>query len=146
MQSGKGVVSVEHGIGIFPPQVIFYILASQGCAAADHGKLQALPLQILDHVFHFQRGLHQQTTQPDGVSFVLHRRFDDRVRGLLNPQVHDPVAIVGENDVHKIFANIVNIALHRGYHDGSFLRSSLLLHLGLKISHSLLHHGRGIQN
>ena len=146
MQSGKSVVGVEHGIGILSPQVIFYILAGQGCAPADHRKLQALPLQILDHIFHFQRGLHQQPAQSDGIGFVLHRRFDDRIRRLLDPEVHYSVAIVGQNDVHQIFANIMNITLHRGYHDSSFLRSSLLLHLGLEISHSLLHHRRGIKH
>ena len=74
VQAGKGVVGIEHGIRVFPPQIVFHVLARQRGAAADHRELQLLPLQVLDHVLHLQRGLHQQAAQADGVGLVFHAR------------------------------------------------------------------------
>src|SRR5215510_237987 len=112
MQSGKRIISVEDCIRIFAAQIVFHVFARQGGAAADYRKLQLLRLQVLDHVLHLQRGLHQQAAQPNCVGIVLFGGGNDRVRRLLDPQVHDPVAVVGENDVNQIFADVVDVALH----------------------------------
>ena len=40
----------------------------------------------------------------------------------------------------------MDIALHRGQHDGGLLRAGLLLHLGLEIGDRLLHHSGGIEH
>ena len=72
--------------------------------------------------------------------------LDDRVPGLLDAQVHDPVPVVAQDDVHQVLADVVHIALHGSQHDRAFLRAGLLLHPGFKISDRLLHHACRIKH
>ena len=146
MQARKRVIRIKHSVGIFAPQIVLHIFAGQRRSSADHWKFQLLPLQVLDHIFHLQRGFHQQPAQPDGVRIMFHCRLDDVVARLLDPQVDYMKTIVSENDVHEVFPNVVHIAFHRRQHKSSLLRPSLLFHLGLKVGYRLLHHSGRVQH
>ena len=39
--------------------------------------------------------------------------FDDGLNRLFDAQVDDFIAIISENDINQIFANIMHIAFHR---------------------------------
>ena len=142
----ESIVGVEHRIRIFVAQVIFDILAGQRGAAAEHGEIELLPLEVLDHILHFQRRLHQEPAQADGIRFVLLRGFDDDVRRLLDPEIDHVEAVVGENDVDQVLADVVDVTFDRREHDRSFLRAGLLFHLRFEIGHGRLHHAGRIEH
>ena len=146
VQAGEGVIGVEDRVRVFAAQVVFHILARERSAAADDRELQLLAFEVLDDVLHLERGLHQQAAQADGVRLVFHGGFDDHVAGLLDAQVDDLVAVVRENDVDQVLADVVDVALYGGEHDGGFLRAGLLLHLGFEVGDGLLHHAGGIEH
>ena len=77
---------------------------------------------------------------------VLLGGSDDRVGRLLDPQVDHLVAIVGQDDVHQVLADIVDVAFHRGQHKSPLLRTFFLFHFGFKIGNCLLHHASRIQH
>ena len=103
-------------------------------------------MQVLHHILHLQRGLDQQAAQPDSVSFLGQRGLDDGVRRLLDAKVHHAIAVVGEDDVHQVLADVVDVALHCRQHDGSLLAAFLLLHLGFEIGDGRLHHARRVEH
>ena len=74
------------------------------------------------------------------------RGLDDGVRRLLDAEVHHAIAVVGEDDVHQVLADVVDVALHRGQHDGSLLAAFFLLHLRLEIGDGGLHHAGRIEH
>jgi hypothetical protein len=61
----------------------------------NHRKFQLLVMQVLDHVFHLERRLHQQAAQTDGVSPMFQRGVDNRVRRLLDAEVHHLETVIG---------------------------------------------------
>ena len=69
-----------------------------------------------------------------------------RVRRLLDAEVHHAIAVVGEDDVHQVLADVVDVALHRREHDGSLLAALFLLHLRLEIGDGCLHHAGRIEH
>ncbi len=146
MQPGKGIVGVEDAAVVFAAQIVFHIFARQRGAAADHRELQLLMMQVLHHVLHLQRRLHQQAAEPDGVGLLLDGRFDDRVRRLLDAEIHHAIAVVGEDDVDQVLADVVDVALHRREHDGRLLAALLLLHLRLEIGDRGLHHAGRVEH
>ncbi len=62
------------------------------------------------------------------------------VRRLLDAEVHYLIAVVAENDVHQVLADVVHVALDGGENHGSLLRALNLLHLGLQVGDCGLHH------
>ena len=148
VQSGKGVVARRrHRIGIFAAQIVFHIFAGQRRAAADHGIIQILPLQVLDYILHLQRGLDQQAAQADGVGAMFLGGADDHVARLLDPEIDDFVAVVRQDDVDEVLADVVNVAFYRRENDGAFLlRPGLLLHLRLEIGDGAVHHSGGVEH
>ena len=40
--------------------------------------------------------------------------FDDGITALFDAQVDHLIAIVGEDDVHQVLANVMNVSLHGG--------------------------------
>ena len=146
MQPAERIVRIEHSVRVLPPQIVFHIFARQRRPAAKHWEIELLPLQILDHILHLQRRFHQQPAQPDGIGFVFLCGLDNRVRRLLDPEVHHTKTIVRQNDVDQILADVVDVAFHSRQNDGRFLRSCFLLHLRFEISDRLLHYSCRIEH
>ena len=59
---------------------------------------------------------------------------------LLDAEIDHGVAVVGQDDVDQVLADVVDIALDRGEHDGALAASVGLLHVRLEVGHSGLHH------
>ena len=55
-------------------------------------------------------------------------------------------AIIAQDDVDQVFADIMYVALHRRQDDSSLLRAIFLFHLRLKIRDRLFHHPGGIEH
>ena len=66
--------------------------------------------------------------------------IDDRADGLLDPQIHHGVAVVGEDDVDQVLADVVHITLHGCEHDGALAASVGLLQVRLEVGDRGLHH------
>ena len=103
-------------------------------------------MQILEHVLHLQGRFHQQATQTDGIGLVLLSGSNDGVGGLLDAQVHHLVAVVAEDDIHQILADIVHVTLDGGQHNDALLGASRFFQLGFQISNRLFHHRSGIEH
>ena len=54
--------------------------------------------------------------------------FDDILNRLFDANIHDFIAIVGENDINEIFANIMDIAFNCGNQEYTFIRAFHFLH------------------
>ncbi len=126
-------------IGIGADAVVLDIVAGQRGAAEQHRHLDALALHLLQVLAHHHGGLHQQAGHADGMRPVLLRRRHDVGKRHLDAEVDHPVAVVGEDDVDQVLADVVHVALHRGQHDGALLLALDLLHEGLEIGDGRLH-------
>ena len=117
------------------------------CGAADQDwVLHALGVQLLDAGGHLLGGGYEQGAQADRGRLVLLGGVEDRLDRHLLAEVHDRVAIVGEDRVHERLADVVHIAEY-GRQDNGALRVALdLVEVVLQARNSLLHHLGGLQD
>ena len=54
---------------------------------------------------------------PMASAFFLLSGLEDVGHGLLDAEVVNGVAVVGEDDIDKVFADVVYVAAHGGEHD-----------------------------
>ena len=67
-------------------------------------------------------------------------RIKNRIDRLLDAQIDDAIAIVRQDDVHEIFADVVDVALHGGEHHRALCgRATLFFHERFKEAHRSLH-------
>ena len=146
VKASKSIFGVEDCRRVLAAQIVLNVLAGERGAAADDGNLGVDLLQILDDVLHLEGGFDEEAGKADSVSVVLVSGLDDGGGGLLDAEVDDLVAVVGEDDVDKIFTNVVHVAFDGGEDNGSLLVALGLLHLGLKVSDSGLHGCGGVEH
>ena len=104
------------------------------------GTSASVALVQLDEVLaHDERRLHQQAAHADGVGLVLLDRGDHLVDADLDAEVDHLVAVVGEDDVDQVLADVVDVALHGGEHDGALAALVRLLHVRLEEGDRRLH-------
>src|SRR3989440_5754124 len=78
---------------------------------------------------------------------MLLKRAEYVLDGLLDAEVDDAVAVVGEDDVNEVLADVVHVALDGCEHHRPLRRrAALLLHEGFEEAHSRLHHFRRLQD
>ena len=120
--------------------------AGEGGAAEQHRVLpaEAAPVELGEVIAHDHRRLHEQSAHADGVRAVGLGRLDDRVDGLLDAEVHDPVPVVRDDDVDEVLADVVDVAPDRGEHEGALVDAADGVHVRLEVGDSPLHRlGRG---
>ena len=61
--------------------------------------------------------LTSKSGKADGIGLVLAERLDQLIGGHLDPEVDHVVAVVAEDDLDQILADVVDVALDRGQHD-----------------------------
>ena len=54
---------------------------------------------------------------PMACALVLLGGVEDRADRLLDAEIDDPVAVVGQDDVDEVLADVVDVAAHRREHD-----------------------------
>ena len=68
------------------------------------------------------------------------------VSGTLVPRLSDLVAVVGEDDVDEVLADVVHVALHRADHDAALPAGIGLLHVRLEERDGRLHRLRALEH
>ncbi len=90
-----------------------------------------------DH--HLLRAFHQQAAQADGVRLMMLEGADQIFRRHLDAEVDHVIAIVLQDDLDEVFADVVDIALHRGENHFAALGDVGLFHELLEMAHRGLH-------
>ena len=97
-------------------------------------------VQLLEVVAHDQRRLHEEATHADDVGADLVGLVQHVRDRHLDAEVVHLVAVVRENDVDEVLADVVNVALHGGNHDGALPGVALCsLHVRLETGDGCLH-------
>ena len=138
-------------VGDAPPTigvdaVLLDIAARQRRAAQQHRHVDILARHLFQVLAHHHGGFHQQPRHADGVGPVLPRRLDDGADRLLDAEVDHLVAVIRQDDVDQVLADIVDVAPDRGENDGAFLLAFDLVHEGLEVTHRRLHGLRRLQH
>jgi len=144
----KRIPCVVHLAREHRPQVVLDIRASQCRTPEQHRPaLRDTTRGHLDQVLlHDDRTLHQESGHADRVRAVLLGGVEDRVDRLLDADVHHLVAVVRQDDVDQVLADVVHIALHGGEHDPALAAVVGLLQVRLQICHRGLHHLSGLKH
>ena len=136
----EGVAAVEEATVVDLAQVALDVGARQGGATQEDREVGQVALVQLDQVLaHDQGGLHQEPAHPDGVGLVLLGGGDHLVDADLDAEVDDLVAVVGQDDVDQVLADVVHVALDGGQHHGALAALIGLLHEGLEEGDGRLH-------
>ena len=137
----EGVLAVEQPALVHLAQVALDVGAGQGRAAQQHRDVvgQAAAVELLEVVAHDERALDQQPAHADGVGLDLGRLLDHLGDADLDAEVVHLVAVVGQDDVDQVLADVVHVALDRGQHDAALAARLVLLHVGLEVGHRRLH-------
>ena len=115
--------------------------------AADQDRtIDARGLQVLRRRDHHLRRLHQQARQPDGVGAVLAERLDQFLGRNLDAEIDDAVAVVAENDLDQVLADVVNVALDGRENNLALGRALGLLHVRFEVRDRGLHRLGRLQN
>ena len=108
-------------------------------AADEQGDVDAGRAKVLGRHHHLLGRLHQEPRQSNGVGLVLVAGGDERLGRDLDAEVDDAVAVVGQDDLDQVLADVVDVALHRGQDERATRRRLGLLHERLEVGHRGLH-------
>ncbi len=100
---------------------------------------QVAGVHLLEVLAHDERRLHEEPAHADGVGLVVFGGLEHLVDVDLDAEVHDLVAVVGEDDVDQVLADVVDVTLDGGQHHGALAALVGLLHVGLEVGHGRLH-------
>ena len=147
VQAFERVASVEDLAVVDRAQIPFDIASREGCSAEDHRPVrQVTAVQFLQVLAHHDGRLHEQPGQADRIDLLALGRLDDRGDRLLDAEVEHRVAVVRQDDVDEVLADVVHVALHRRK-DHLALASALdFLHVRLEVRDRCLHRLRGLQH
>ncbi len=139
-QALEGVAAVEEPPVVDLAQVPLDVGAGEGGPTQQDREVGQVALVQLDQVLaHDQGRLHQQPAHADGVGLVLLGRRDHLVDADLDAEVDHLVAVVGQDDVDQVLADVVHVALDRGQDDRALAALVRLLHVGLEEGDGRLH-------
>src|SRR5678815_2018172 len=127
VQTGKRIARVVELSFVDRLQIVLDVLARQRRATEHYGRLDAALVHQLEVLAHDERRLHEQTTHADRVRTVFVVRLQDRLNRLLDAEIEDLVAVVRQDDVDEVLADIVNVAFDGGEHHRSLRRRAALL-------------------
>ena len=95
---------------------------------------------------HLLRAFHQQAGKADGVGLMLLVRADQIFGRNFDAEIHHVVAVVFQDDLDEIFADVVDVALHRGENHLGALFGVGFLHELLEMIDGGLHRFGGLQH
>ena len=147
MQALEGVLAVEEAAFVDPAQVAFDVGAGERGAAEQHRRVgEPALVQRLEVLAHDDGALHQQPAHADRVGVHLFGLLEERRQRRLDADVVDLVAVVGEDDVDEVLADVVDVALHGADHERALAAGVGLLHVRLEVRHRRLHRLRALQH
>ena len=115
-------------------------------AADEQGNLDARRLEILRGHDHLLRGLDEQSRQAEGVRLVGVIRGDEVFRRHFDAEVDHAIAVVAEDDLDEVLADVVDVTLHGGQHHHAARGGLRLLHVRLEVRDRRLHRLRRLQH
>ncbi|CFE39357.1 Uncharacterised protein [Mycobacterium tuberculosis] len=130
-------------------QVVFDIAARQRRAAEQHRELfgDSPGVHLLEVFLHHHGRLHQQARHADHVGALVLGDFEDGGDWLLDADVDHFVAVVAQDDVDQVLADVVHVALDGGQHDASLARIVVrALHVRFQIRDGGFHYLRRLQH
>src|SRR5262245_27374701 len=130
---------VDRARSVGAAQVVLDVGAVQRRTAADDRRGDAaLAHQFEVHLHHVGR-LDQQTAHADRVGALGARRLEDPLDRHLDAEVDDAVAVVADDDVDEVLADVVHVAAHGGDHERALLLALDALHELLQVVDRGLH-------
>src|SRR6266403_1983499 len=145
-QAGHGVFGVTDRFAVTRRNLRLRELRGERRPADQQRNFDPSVAQIVSGDDHLLRAFHQQTRKADGVRLMLLISLDQVFGRNLDAQIHNVVAIIFQNNLYEIFADVVNIALYGGQNNAAALRRVRLLHELLKMADRGFHRFRGLQN
>ena len=148
-QALERVTRVMHFAFVDLGEIVLHVAAGQRRTAEQHRELLGDPagVHLLQVLLHHHRRLHQQPGHPDHVGALVLGHFEDGGDRLLDADVDDLVAVVGQDDVDEVLADVVHVALDGGQHDAALAAVVVgLLHVRFEVGHRGLHHLGGLQH
>ena len=103
-------------------------------------------MQFVDDERHLLGGGNQQRGETNRGGVDFDGFGDDRLRRDLLAEVNDGVAVVGEDGLDEVLADVMHIAVDGGDDDRAFGDAFHLLEIILKMGDGLLHHFGGLQH
>ena len=79
-----------------------------------------MAIEFLEILAHDDGGFHEQATHPERISIDLFDLVDHFLNANLDPNVVHLIAVVGTDNVHQVFANVVHITFDGGKNKLSF--------------------------
>ena len=143
LEAFEGVFAVEHAGAVHLVAIhkadALAVLPINRCTTDHHGERQAALVQFLDHDGHLLGRTDQQRRQTNGVGTHFERFFDDGIDRDLLAQVIDGVAVVGQNRVDQVFADVVHVAIDRGEDHFALAGAFEPVEVTLQMRYGLLH-------
>ena len=115
-------------------------------ATNEQRQLDSGIAQVTGGGHHLLRAFHEQAGKTDGVGRMFVASANQFLGRNFDSEIHDLVAVVRENDLDKILADVVDVALNRGENNASARGRSRFLHEVLEMTHGFLHGFGGLQN
>ena len=112
----------------------------------DEVRIDAGGSEVAGGGHHLLGALDQEPREADHVGFVLARRLDQLFARHLDPEVHDLEAVVRQDDVDQVLADVMNVALHGGQDDPAAGHALHPLHVRLEVIDGRLHHLGALQH
>ena len=126
--------------------IIFHVIAGQCRTAQQHGNIHALARHFFQVFAHDDGGFHQQTRHADGMRLMFARSIYNFNQRHFDAQIDHAIAVIGQDDIHQILADIMHITLHRAEHDGALFLAFDTFHIGFEIGNGGLHGFRRLQH
>ena len=126
LEALERVARVMHFALIDVGQVVLDVAAGERRSAEQHREPVGDPagVHLLEVFLHHHGGLHQQAGHADHVGVLVLGHVEDVGDRLLDADVDDLVAVVGQDDVDEVLADVVHVALDRRQHDAALAASS----------------------
>ena len=151
----RGVLDPDHRALVARRHLDGRVRARGGGAADQQRDLEPLALHLAGEVDHLVERRRDQPGQADQVGADLGGLVEDLLRRHHHAEVDHLVVVALQHHADDVLADVVDVALHRGHHDGAVgvlgggvLRvvELLLLDERDQVGDRLLHHPRGLHH
>src|SRR6266566_2778355 len=156
LQPFKGVAGIKYTVLVRHRRRIRCLLidkedpppigAINGCSSHNHREVQSSFVQFLHAKRHLFGCTHQQRREADGIGVDLDGLVQNRIQRHLFAQVIDRIAVIAQDRVDQVFADIVYIAKDRCQHNLAFRIAFYFLQVTFQVCHGPFHHFRGLQH
>jgi hypothetical protein len=114
-------------------------VAVDGRATDEHRDAEAHAMQLVDDDGHLLARRDEQRRQADRGRIELPCLVDDGLHRHLLAEIEHGVAVVREDRLDQVLADVVHVAEHRGEHDAPLGHIGALLEVALELRDGLLH-------